>query len=508
MRSVYQNISDLAISATAITQDSRQVIPGSIFFALRGSKSDGHDRILEAFQAGALYCVISTENSIPHELSPDLHCRCLQVPDTREAFAWACSAKNGHPSRQMIVIGVTGTSGKTTTTYLIESIFRQAGHKVGVIGTVDFRIGDQSYPSTHTTPASDELQNLLSRMQQSGCSVVVMEVSSHALKQRRTRGVAFDVMVFTNLSREHLDYHADMEDYFSSKKLLFTDYVEDSLAIGKIPQLIVNQDDEYGRRILTEATQVDPECLWTFSLQRDSGARFQVSNFSLTLEGSLAQAQLKGLNSPIVLQTPLLARFNIYNVVAAASAALALKVEPRLVEAGVRTLIGVPGRLERVSNSRGLHLLVDYAHKPDALEKVLSMLSEFKKPDQRIITVIGCGGDRDRGKRPIMGRVSAQYSDLSIVTSDNPRTERPSSIIEEILQGIPNPEKILVREDRRQAIFEAVQLARAGDIVLIAGKGHEDYQILGDPKAPDGVRKVHFDDRKVASEASQIVKKS
>ncbi|NDD92319.1 UDP-N-acetylmuramoyl-L-alanyl-D-glutamate--2,6-diaminopimelate ligase, partial [bacterium] len=430
------------------------------------------------------------------------------VSDTREAFGWACSLFYQNPSHSMLMVGVTGTSGKTTTTYMIESILRRAGHRVGVVGTVSFRIGEEVLPSTHTTPATDDLQRLLSKMKEKGCSAVVMEVSSHALKQNRPRGIAFDAMVFTNLSREHLDYHSDMEDYFESKKRLFTDYVEDSVAVGKKPRVIVNCGDPFGRRILSETENRGLAESWSFSISGDYPARVRAGDLSLTTEGTTAAVLIEGVESKISLQTSLLARFNVENSLAAMSTGFSLGLDKPTVELGISDLQGVPGRLERVPNAIGLHVLVDYAHKPDALEKVLQTLQELRRPGQKILTVVGCGGDRDRTKRPLMGRLAAELSDLALITSDNPRTESPRSILEEILGGIPDRSRVLVREDRREAIFEAVQLARPGDLVLIAGKGHEDYQIIGDPSMPGGVRKIHFDDREVAAEACRGGRKS
>jgi UDP-N-acetylmuramoyl-L-alanyl-D-glutamate--2,6-diaminopimelate ligase len=496
MKPIFEMMAELARSASAVIQDSRQARAGAIFFAIRGTASDGHEHVPAVLKAGASACVVATDYRIPGGLDASIESRLVRVPDTREAFAWACSAFHGHPSRSLLMVGVTGTSGKTTTTYLIESILRAAGHRVGVIGTVNFRIGDRILPSTHTTPGSDELQKLLAEMKQEGCTAVVMEVSSHALKQHRTKGIAFDAMVFTNLSREHLDYHPDMQDYFESKKLLFTHYAQDSREACKSPKLVVNADDQYGSRL---AKELGSEA-WSFSLGHDPAARVLAQDLALEMEGTTASVLLQGTDA-LVLRTPLVARFNAQNALAAAAAALSLGVSPRQIEVGLLSLEGVPGRLEKVPNAAGLNILVDYAHKPDALEKVLHTLRDLRRPGQRILTVVGCGGDRDRTKRPVMGRLAETLSDLAIVTSDNPRTENPESIIEEILAGISDRTRVIVRADRREAIHEAVRTARPGDLILIAGKGHEDYQIIADPAARGGTRKIHFDDREVAAEA-------
>ncbi len=503
MKPLFEAMAELARSASSVVQDSRQVRPGSIFFAIRGSSSDGHDRVPAVLNAGASACVVDGDYRLPEGSDEKWQGRLIHVADTREAFGWACSAFHGNPSHSMLMVGVTGTSGKTTTTYILESILRAAGHRVGVIGTVNFRIGDRVLPSTHTTPGSDELQKLLGEMKHEGCTAVVMEVSSHALKQHRTKGIAFDAMVFTNLSPEHLDYHPTMQDYFESKMLLFTAYAEDARRAEKNPRLVVNADDEYGR---TLAGALGPDA-WSFSLRSDSMARIRAEKLVLDLSGISASVVMDGTNA-LSFRTALVARFNAQNSLAAAGAALALGVPAAAIEAGLLALQGVPGRLEKVPNSVGLNILVDYAHKPDALEKVLHTLRDLRRPGQRILTVVGCGGDRDRTKRPVMGRLAEALSDVAIITSDNPRTENPARIMEEILAGVSDRDRVIVQVDRREAIFEAVRTARSGDLVLIAGKGHEDYQIIADSAAPGGTRKVHFDDREVAAEACRGLGKS
>jgi UDP-N-acetylmuramoyl-L-alanyl-D-glutamate--2,6-diaminopimelate ligase len=503
MKPIFEAMAELARSATSVVQDSREVRQGSVFFAIKGSASDGHDHVPSVLSAGAASCVVASDFRLPESSDEKWERRLIRVQDTREAFGWACSAFYGDPSRSMLMVGVTGTSGKTTTTYIIESILRSAGHQVGVIGTVNFRIGDRILPSTHTTPGSDELQKLLREMKHEGCTAVVMEVSSHALKQHRTKGIAFDAMVFTNLSPEHLDYHLNMQDYFESKKLLFTAYAEDARRAGKNPRLVVNIDDEYGR---TLARALGPDG-WSFSVHSGSTARIRADGLVLDLAGISASVILDGAKA-VSLRTSLVAHFNAQNSLAAAGAALALGIPAAAIEAGLSAIQGVPGRLEKVPNSVGLNILVDYAHKPDALEKVLHTLRDLRRPGQRILTVVGCGGDRDRTKRPVMGRLAEGLSDVAIITSDNPRTEDPNRIIEEILAGVSARDRVIVQVDRREAIFEAVRTANAGDLVLIAGKGHEDYQIISDPAAPGGTRKIHFDDREVAAEACLKLGKS
>ncbi len=491
-----------------ISADSREIRAGSVFFAIRGTSFDGHDSVEDVLNAGAAYCVVSESYVLSGNAAAGMEQRLVRVADTREAFAWACCVAHGHPSRNMLMIGVTGTSGKTTTTFIVESILKSAGHRVGVIGTVSFRIGDRVLDATHTTPGSRELQALLAQMRDEGCTAVVMEVSSHALSQFRTAGVAFDGMVFTNLSPEHLDYHANMEDYYQAKKLLFGPYVRDSISAGKNPQMAVNVDDSSGIRLARELAG-SSGAVWTFSLSGESGARLSCQELSLDMQGiQIRLVSDENAGGGLMLSSPLVARFNASNILGAVAVSLAVGVDREAVVAGVAALSGVPGRLERVPNAVGLNILVDYAHKPDALEKVLLTLQQVRQSGQRILTVVGCGGDRDRTKRPVMGALAERLSDLAVITSDNPRTESPRRIIEEILSGISDPARVVVCEDRRDAIREAVRLAGAGDIVLIAGKGHEDYQILADPTAPGGVRKVHFDDREVAAEACALLAKS
>jgi len=463
---------------TAVTSDSRELTRGCVFVAIRGAAQDGHEFIPAAAAAGASLIVgeIVGENAgiqtdgIPY----------LQVEDSRRALALLVAAFYGHPSRSMTIVGVTGTSGKTTTTYLIEAILKAAGRNVGVIGTVNFRFGEKVYPSTHTTPGPVELQKLLAAMRRDGCDTVVMEVSSHALKQHRVGGIAFDGMIFTNLSPEHLDFHPDMEDYYRSKAELFTTYVDEALKHGKKPFAAINGDDDFGRRLGGElGSKPRPGFRYGFFLQDDA------------LRMSIDGIEGKVLGVPV--RTKFTGKFNMSNIQGAVVLAKGLGIPDEAITRGLGELPGVPGRLEPVMNSRGIHVFVDYAHKSDALEKVLKTLKDVQG-SQRLITVFGCGGDRDRQKRPVMGRIAAELSSFVFVTSDNPRTEEPRAIIDEILAGMTSFSNYMTEPDRRRAIHAAIETAVPGDIVLIAGKGHEDYQIIGKEK-------IHFDDREVAAEA-------
>jgi UDP-N-acetylmuramoyl-L-alanyl-D-glutamate--2,6-diaminopimelate ligase len=471
----------------AVTADSRSTKAGTAFVAVRGGTQDGHRFIAQAARDGA--------SLIVGEEPPSAHRDALggvpyvQVPDSRLALAFLAAELAGHPSHAMTMVGVTGTSGKTTSTYLIESVLAAAGHRVGVIGTVNFRMGGKVYPSTHTTPGAPELQKLLAEMRGDGCTAVVMEVSSHALKQHRAAFIAFDAVVFTNLSPEHLDFHPDMEDYYRSKAMLFNECLRYSIRSGKRPFAAVSEDDEWGRRLLSELRADPLPELWFASFGLAAGADVSARDVRLDLGG------IRGEAGGVRIRSGLAGHFNVQNILGAVLAGQGLHVNPTAIAEGIASLKAVPGRLERVPNDKGIHVLVDYAHKSDALAKVLKTLRGIRG-EHRLITVFGCGGDRDRGKRPVMGRIAAELSDHVFVTSDNPRTEDPGSIIAEILAGIGRRDHVTVEPDRRQAIFASLRMARAGDLVLIAGKGHEDYQIIGS-------QKVHFDDREVAAEALQ-----
>ncbi len=471
----------------AVTSDSRQVKPGTLFVAIVGGTSDGHDFIDEVIAKGA--AAIIGERKLDRELPVPY----LQVPDSRKALADAAAEFYGRPSHTLKVAGVTGTSGKTTCTYLLEAILHAAGFKVGVIGTVNFRYGTAAetkiLPSTHTTPGPVELQSLMVEMKTNGVTHVVMEVSSHALKQRRASGIEFDTMAFTNLTPEHLDFHKDIDDYYASKKLLFTELYDSALAAGKKPIRVVNVDDDFGERLVKDIGGWD---LLVFSHRTRPETAPLVSGVNLkdSIEGIRGTIDIG--DQKIKIESTLMGEFNVSNILTAVSMAEALGVDKAAIEKGIKQLIGVPGRLERVPNNKSIHVFVDYAHKSDALEKVLKNLQSFREK-HRLITVFGCGGDRDRAKRPVMGRIAERLSDLVIVTSDNPRTEEPDAIIAEIRAGmLGNTYK--VEPDRRKAIHLGIAQALPGDLVLIAGKGHEDYQIIGTQKYP-------FDDRKVAAEA-------
>lgn len=455
-----------------VVSSSQEVNAGAIFVAVPGTKSDGHQYLADALKSGAAF-IIGEWTQEKTGIQPEQY---LQVPDSRLALGLLASQIEGNPSREMLVIGVTGTSGKTTTSFLIESILKAAGKTVGLIGTVSFRINGEEVPSTHTTPGPVELHRLIRLMRTKGCNALVMEVSSHALKQHRTAGVAFDAAVFTNLSAEHLDYHPSMEDYFSSKKMLFQEQAILSRKWGKKPISVVHVGNTFGDRLLREIPKA--------------------TAFSVPSDAVINTDGITGAFAGIAIQSKLMGRFNAENIAAAIAVMKALPVIFGITDAHIKTgidsLSRVPGRLEQVFDPKGGRIiLVDYAHKPDALEKVLEVLRPMRALGKKLICVFGCGGDRDRGKRAVMGEIACRLSDEVVLTSDNPRTEDPNEILAEIEKGCVGFSNWKRLADRKLAIETAIASTGPGDLVLIAGKGHEDYQIIGSEKYP-------FDDREVA----------
>lgn len=467
------------LTVAALCNDSRQARSGAAFFALRGLTQDGHDYIPQALQQGAKIIFMEKPVSLP------VDCCGIVVTDCRKALSLAAAEFYGHPEAKLCMVGVTGTNGKTTTTYLIEAILRAAGKAPAVLGTVSYRYNDLQQEASHTTPDAIELFAALATFRQHGATAAVMEVSSHALHQYRVEGIRFDAAVFTNLTPEHLDYHTDMEEYFAAKRLLFAE----RLKPGRRAALCI--DDAYGERLVAEF----PDAVTCGLAAR---AAVHPHEIKLSLDGIHGTfASPLGL---LRIDSRMVGPFNLQNLLCAVAAGVALNLPPQAIEAGIAAAHAVPGRLERVENARGALILVDYAHTGDALEKALAAVATLKP--QRIITVFGCGGDRDRRKRPVMGEIAARHSQLAIVTSDNPRTEDPQAIIAEIETGVRliHPHRLseteirqgangyLVVPDRRQAIRLAVSILTAGDLLLVAGKGHEDYQIIGKEK-------FHFDDR-------------
>jgi UDP-N-acetylmuramoyl-L-alanyl-D-glutamate--2,6-diaminopimelate ligase len=467
---------DPAVEVASLAYDSRKVEPGALFFCVPGEKSDGHDFGPAAVEAGAVGLVVEREL--------DLDVAQVVVANARAAMAPLAARFWGDPTRELRVVGVTGTNGKTTTAFLLREILEAAGVRCGLLGTVRQVIGGVEEEVERTTPEAIDLQGTFRRMLEAGDNACVMEVSSHALALHRADSIHFEVVLFTNLTQDHLDFHADMEDYFRAKRLLFE--------MGP-RSAVVNVDDPYGRRLAGEF-----DCV-TFSAT-GGAARFRASDVSLSAEGAAftveeslgEEVAAGGRHRPLtgVVKTRLPGHFNVANALGAVVAATELGVEAEDAAAGLARAQRVPGRFEPIEEGQDFAVLVDYAHTPDSLENVLGAARELT--GGRLIAVFGAGGDRDRDKRPKMGRAGASLSDLAIITSDNPRSEDPEAIIAEVLGGVENGANIEVEPDRRAAIALALARAQSGDTVVIAGKGHEQGQ-----EFEDG-RKLPFDDREVA----------
>lgn len=470
---------------------AQDVTPGGLFVAVKGFTADGHDYIGQAVAHGA--AAVICERPVEQDAVM------VTVENTRKALAAVSASFYDHPSRKLILIGITGTNGKTTASYLIESILNQAGIQTGVIGTINYRYCGRVFDNPVTTPESLDVHRILADMCAAGVTHVVMEVSSHALDLYRVHGCAFDIGILTNFTQDHLDYHKDMASYWSCKRRLFTHALPAS-APYKNPRAVINNDDPKGRLLCDELDLP----LLTTGQNRQADIQAQWSRFDL--KG--ISARLKTPQGVMEICSPLVGRHNLENILNAAGAGFSLDLAPEAVAAGIEALDTVPGRLERISNPMERFVYVDYAHTPDALENALLSLRSLTA--DRILCVFGCGGDRDRDKRPRMGAIAARLSDLTIVTSDNPRTEPPDRIIAEIENGVREQTRSLFRTtdvrhgftgkgyvlepDRRAAITLSIQCSRPGDTVLIAGKGHEPYQIIGR-------QKFDFDDRRVALEA-------
>lgn len=468
--------------------DSRAVVPGDLFVAVEGHRADGHVFIPDALLRGAVGVVCSGLGE--RAVSGGQGVR-IFVKDTREALYRLARRFYGDPAAGLTVIGITGTNGKTTTTYILEAILRKSGRLPGVVGTINYRFGDCVLKAPVTTPESLDLMRLLRRMKDSGVTDLVMEVSSHALDQGRVRGCPFQVAVFTNLSRDHLDYHGTMDAYFAAKRLLFTGLGDGAPALG-----VINMDDPRG----AELRQATKGRVMTYGISE----QWMVHPKACRMSREGLRVTLASPQGPLELQSRLMGEHNLYNLMGAIAAALGMGIAPSVIAQGVEDLTGVPGRLERVPNPRGLLLVVDYAHTPDALRKAMEAVRSLT--GGRLVTVFGCGGERDRGKRREMGRVAATLCDRIALTSDNPRTEDPAAIAEMVEEGLREAGAVrvetlshvlsgpayVVELDREKAIALAVDAAGEGDGVLIAGKGHEDYQILGTTRRS-------FDDRIVAA---------
>jgi len=472
---------DTNLSIEALAHDSRVVIPGTLFVCISGFKTDGHNHIMQAYAQGAVAVIVEKPiENIPQGLTV------ITVADTRAAIKAITPHFFDYPSRKLRMIGVTGTNGKTTTTYLLKSILQEAGYQVGVIGTIQNSIGDRIVPSKNTTPDVIDLQILLAEMVANHIDYVVMEVSSHALALERVTGCEFDVGIFTNMTRDHLDFHMTFENYLAAKARLFQSLSgEDNRKPKKTA--VINVDDEASTAILGNTA-----CT-TLTYGIHAAANLKAEHTDIQATG--AKFDIVGSFGSMHLTLNITGFFNVYNVLSAVGAALAEGIDPTVIKNALEKFQSVPGRFELVNAGQSFSVIVDYAHTPDGLENILQTAQKIAK--ERIIVVFGCGGDRDRTKRPIMGKLAATYGDIVIATSDNPRSEDPDVILAEIENGIKDglgAEKLYEKiSDRRQAIARALHLATKDDIVIIAGKGHEDYQILKD-------KTISFDDKEVVKE--------
>ncbi|AKQ45979.1 UDP-N-acetylmuramoylalanyl-D-glutamate--2,6-diaminopimelate ligase [Rufibacter radiotolerans] len=463
---------------SALTMDSRQAGPGVAFFAIKGTLRDGHDYIDAAVAQGvsAVFCEKLPQNA-PETVT------FVQVPDAAEAMGHVAAAFYGHPSKKMKLVGVTGTNGKTTCVTLLHKLFRELGYNAGLISTVQNQINETVIPATHTTPDAITLQALLAQMVSAGCTHAFMEVSSHALVQHRVTGVQFAGAVFTNISHDHLDYHGTFDEYIRAKKLFFDH-------LGKKAFALVNSDDKRGMVMLqnTKATK------YTYALRKEADFKARL------LDNSIQGLQLELDGQEVWFR--LIGTFNAYNILAVYGAAVLLGEDKMEVLSSLSNLTSAAGRFDYVVSSGHITGIVDYAHTPDALENVLQTIQQIRKPEQKVITIVGCGGNRDAAKRPVMADIAARLSDRVILTSDNPRDEEPQEILNQMQAGVKvtDLKKSLSVVDRREAIITAVLLAEADDIILVAGKGHETYQEVKGVRSP-------FDDKQILLETFELLQK-
>jgi len=459
------------ITIYGISCDSRSTQSGELFVAIKGEKTSGTRFIAQAVENGAV--AIASEENVETSLP------CIRVKDDRKFLAEISRIFYEAPCAKLKLVAITGTKGKTTTAFMIDSIYAQAGISSCLMGTIEMKIREQRFSSVHTTPEAPDLSRFFNQAVQQGCTHGVLEVSSHALAMKRVYGAKFTVGIFMNLTRDHLDFHQDMETYFQAKKLLFTPENGNGLEIA-----VINKDDPFGRRLAGEISL--PVMTFGFAPSAD----ITIRKWDSRLDGTDFV-----FNTPageIALRSRMIGKSNAYNTMAAIGAAIGLGFTREQIRAGIEALAGVPGRMERVDAGQDFLVIVDYAHSPASLENLLETAKQL--PHRKLITVFGCGGDRDRGKRPVMGEIAARLSDFVIATSDNPRSEEPSAILREIEPGLrAGQTEYAIEPDRRRAIQTAVEMAGKDDIVVIAGKGHEDYQLIGG-------KKLSFDDRQVAFE--------
>lgn len=454
------------INISGVTDNTKEISVGILFFCVKGRTFDGHDFAKEAVEKGAAAVVTERDLGIENQIIVD---------DTRKAYGEICASWYNHPERKLKLIGVTGTNGKTTMTTLIKEILTKSGHRVGLIGTIQNEIMDKVYHTDKTSPLVKDYMELLSEMVKAGCDCAVMEVSSFALEQHRIGPSHFRVAVFTNLTQDHLDYHNGMEEYYNAKKLLFS----------RCDTAIVNIDDEYGKRLFSEIKCNKKSC--SLKVNADYRAEdVKITHDSLCYNVVTAEKSL-----PVSLK--MTGEFNIMNSMQAAAACLEMRISDEKISSALSSVSGVKGRCEIIPTGKDFTVICDYAHSPDGIKNILSALKPFAK--NRLICLFGCGGDRDKTKRPKMAAAAAEYADRLIVTSDNPRNEEPSDIIKDILVGLENTDVSYdTIENRKEAIKHALMIGEKGDIIVLAGKGHEDYQIL------KGYKKIHFDEREIVAE--------
>lgn len=457
------SLPDMNISS--VTDNTKEIEKDTLFFCVKGKNFDGHDFAEEAIEKGAAAVVTEKDLGIENQIIVD---------NTRKAYGEICASWYNHPERKLKLIGVTGTNGKTTMTTLIKEILTKSGHRVGLIGTIRNEIMDEVFETDKTSPLTKDYMELLSKMVKAGCDCAVMEVSSFALEQHRIGPSHFRVGVFTNLTQDHLDYHGDMEEYYNAKKLLFS----------KCDIALINTDDEYGKRLYSEISCNKR----SFSIEEK--ADYYADNITVTQDKLCYN--LIGKEHNLSVSLGMTGKFNIMNSMQAAAACLEICIPEEKVSLALSEVKGVKGRCEIIPTGKDFTVICDYAHSPDGIKNILSSLKPFA--ENRLICLFGCGGDRDKTKRPLMAKATAEYADKLIITSDNPRNEEPSAIIEDILAGLDGSVPYDVVENRRDAIRHALVIGEKGDIIVLAGKGHEDYQIL------KGYKKIHFDEREIIAE--------
>ena len=459
---------------SGIEYDSRKVVEGSVFVAIKGFNTDGHLFILDALNKKAIAIVLENNDAIPDSLVSHFGAIKILVKNSREALAELSHKFYNEPSKKMRLIGITGTNGKTTTAFFLKNIFETAGYKVGLTGTISNYIGNKRIEAQLTTPEANDLNKLLHEMYKTGCEFAVMEISSHSLALKRVYGLHYSFAVFTNITAEHLDFHGDFENYLNSKKILFDELLSSSSAI-------YNVDDLHSVDVMKDCNSLK------YSYGTSNGSQFMISEIRCDLTGT--SFRLENSNKSFPIQTSLVGDFNAYNATAAFAVSKLAGLKDEIITKGITTTPQVPGRFEVLTNGTR-KVIIDYSHTPDSLEKALMAIRNITEKKNPVYTVFGCGGNRDKHKRPVMGKIATELSDNVIVTSDNPRNENPDSIINEIKEGITkNNYKVI--EDRESAIKEAIKNSVKNSVILIAGKGHEDYQEIG------GVR-THFSDKEIA----------